>query len=51
MTRFFEHILEPELSSHQKQKIVDNCEDLVSTNFLCCAAYLVCKRHREVWSD
>ena len=51
MTRFFEPILEPELSSQQKQKIVDDCEELVSTNCLGCAAYLVCKRHREVWGD
>jgi hypothetical protein len=51
MTRFFEPILEPELSSQQKQKIVDDCEDPVSTNCLGCAAYLVCKHHMEVWSD
>ncbi len=51
MTRFFEPILEAELSSQQIQKIVDDCEDPVSTNCLGCAAYLVCQRHMEVWSD
>lgn len=47
----FEPILEPELSLQQKQQLANECEEPVSTNCLGCAAYLVCMRHREVWSD
>lgn len=51
MTTFFEPILEPELTLQQKQQISGDCEDPVFTNCLGCAAYLVCVRHMEVWTD
>ncbi|MEZ9765116.1 hypothetical protein AB4278_19680 [Vibrio splendidus] len=49
MTKFFEPVLEPEITVHQKQDIASKCKEQVSTNCLGCAAYLICERHAEVW--
>ncbi|MFA1574106.1 hypothetical protein ITG08_10425 [Vibrio cyclitrophicus] len=45
MTKFFESVLAPEITVHQKQDIESKCKEQVSTNYLGCSAYLVCERH------
>ena len=49
MTKFFEPVLEPEITLQQKQIIASECEEYVSTSCLGCAVCLVCERHAEVW--
>ncbi|WP_454441841.1 hypothetical protein [Vibrio bathopelagicus] len=49
MTKFFELVLESEITLQQKQVIANECEEYVSISCLGYAACLVCERYAEVW--